>query len=196
VEQLLDHRFLNIEVPYTFTPEAQSVLNGFADEIEAGFPGVPVSLIPHLAWLPELCERVAVILWILRSRDSPVDAAAAAVDDAVVVAKWLGRQHLRNLLSGHPIADGAAGADHADAAAEMLHKIRQKGPLTRRQLYRSYDKARGDWFFPVLESLLDAGKAVYVDGGRLVASDSPFAGSGDSAKSTDSPPQISGDADR
>jgi hypothetical protein len=55
----------------------------------------------------------------------------------------------------------------------MFEKIVSKGPMTRRELWRSFDNPRIWWF--ALEALLTARKMEFAGRQRLCATNSPFA---------------------
>ena len=89
------------------------------------------------------------------------------------MTKWFGAGHLQILKSMVDVprtvtADNAASADKHDPAEVMLRKIRQKAPVTRRRLWRSYDDPKASWFESTLHGLFSAGKIVQTDEGIVV----------------------------
>jgi len=136
-------------------------------------PGVPAGLREHLVWLPELAERIAAILAVLENLPSINPECAAR---AIAVTRWLGRQHLKD-IGLQTSAATAAPADISRAAEVMLEKIRGKGPLSRRELRRSYNNPDPAWFVPTLESLLKHQKIRASGENRLEACDSAANGS-------------------
>jgi hypothetical protein len=59
--------------------------------------------------------------------------------------------------------------DSADRKAAILAKIRLKAPVKYRELWRSFDQPRAEWFGPALQALIDAKKVAYDADRRLVA---------------------------
>jgi hypothetical protein len=129
----------------------------------------------QINWLPCLALRLALVFWLFDPKSRGCEIGPEYVTNAVTVAEWLGSEHLAVVHSfadcgaSRPPADKTATVDIRDPVEVMLRKIRQKAPVSRRQLWRSYDKPRSVWFHATLESLLRAGK-IFQDGdGCLIA---------------------------
>jgi hypothetical protein len=129
----------------------------------------------YITWLPELALRLA-ILFAAIAQQSDDDAPPAAVDSAILITKWLAGAHLQVVRSMADApgtlsvrgTDNAASTDRKDPAEVMLRKIRQKGPIPYRQLWRSYNKPKAAWFQHTLDSLLQDGRVTKTEAGMLL----------------------------
>jgi len=166
VEGLWDFRSCQTGVVYSLSQEAEKRLGDFAASIGEALAALPAHFRPHVVWLPELAWRMALLLWILSFEGETVISEAVAAD-AVELTRWLGMKHLETLLRPAGHTDGAAATDSKDPLKVMLRKIRTKGPLTRRQLRRSFDDQRTEWFDPLLDHLLESGQVRCDEHGKL-----------------------------
>jgi hypothetical protein len=174
VNRLFDRRCLSKEPKlYTLTIGAEEVLfqwsNGFTAKLEA----LPVELARHLVWLPQLTRRLALLMEVMGNPGGETISEAAA-RAAIGVTKALGRAHIGTLLEIIvPAKNGLTDAtDRTDKSAEMLSMVLKKGPISRRELRRSFDDQRIGWFDETLQGLMSLGKVRRGEDGLLVASDS------------------------
>ena len=160
ISSLLNHRCVAEESLFTLSPEADAVFTSFSAQIAADLAEVPRPLHPHIAWLPELAPRLATIFSILGGHEV-VDEVAA---DAVEVVKSLGRQHVTAVAA----SASADAADTTDRKTVLLGKIRDKAPISRRDLRRSFEDQRVRWFDEALDALIEDKKVCYNDSGLLI----------------------------
>lgn len=163
LEVLFDLRCKEKVGIFPLSKEAEAALSEFGGQIESNLEVIPEKCRPHVNWLPELARRVTLLFWILNcGKEVVVDVKTAA--DAIAVVKWIGRQHLRAVAS----AAAAVFTDHTDWMSVMLTKIEAKAPISRRELWRSFDNPRVKWFSPALESLISSGRVRRNDRKELV----------------------------
>ncbi len=163
VGHLFDRRCLNREVAFNLHPDAEAVLADFGKHLAAQHT-VPTGVRPHISWLPELANRLAIIYWVVAGHEEAgIDADMATA--AVEMTKWIGRQHVAAVTSAVP----ADNADSADNKAKLLAKIRAKAPISRRDLRRTFENQKVKWFDAVLDALLEEKKVRYNDEMLLVA---------------------------
>ena len=158
---LFNHRCQHRTEAFELSDEAEGVISQFEREIEACFTIHGNSLARHLIWLPGLARRMAVVFTVFDGGIAVISADAATATVAVV--RWLAAAHLRVLLTFDavtvsPGADTPTTTDNSDPAEVMLRKIRQKAPVTRRKLWKSYNDPKAATFQAVLDGLLMAGK--------------------------------------
>ena len=162
VGHLFDRRCLNRETAFTLHPDAETVLTDF-DKPIAALNYVPDAVRAHVSWLPELAARLATIYCIVAGHPEPViDAETASA--AVEMTKWLGRQHIVTTLA----VVATDSTDSADNQAKLLARIRAKAPITRRDLRRTFENQRVQWFDAALDALLEAKKVRYNHDALLV----------------------------
>lgn len=162
--EIFDVRCLNRETVFTLSAEAEVALATFTRQVAEKLPGVPAALRPHLAWLPDLTARLAVLCWILAARQEVV-VASNFVDEAIRMTRWFGRAHLLAAAAAILPTDTT---DHADKTSVLLAKIRAKAPITRRDLRRCFDNQRVGWFDTALDTLVEEKKVRYDDSACLV----------------------------
>jgi len=155
---------------YSFTSDAEAYLATWEEEYLATLDTVPPEMGRHLVWLPALACRIAMLIRVTREGNGN-EISLEDVRAAVVITKGLASAHLRTLVKFmFPGKTGKTdGVDRADRSAIMLAKIRQEGPLTQRELRRTYNDPNPEWFVPALEKLIDAGLVRYDEKGALVA---------------------------
>ena len=171
VDHLFDVRCTAEEVrTYGFTSGADAYLAAWEEAYLAALDTVPTELAKHLVWLTALAYRVALLNRVTRDGNGN-EIEEEDVRAAVAITKRLGAAHLRML--GRFVSPGKGGptdaTDRTDKSADMLAKIRKKGPISRRGLWRTYDAPRAEWYYPALEKLIDAGLVRYDETGALVA---------------------------
>lgn len=126
----------------------------------------------YLTLLPGLALRLGLVLAALDNQSKGGRVSECQMTTAVLLTKWFAGRHIQALASSDifsvpAVADTIAATDKTDPAAVMLRKIRQKAPVSRRQLWRSYNDPKVSWFNETLKYLLNMGK-VFKDGeGRL-----------------------------
>ena len=157
-----DCRCLNREMALTLHPDAEAVLADFGKHLAAQ-DSVPAAVRAHVSWLPELAARLAAVYWIVAGhQERVIDAETATA--AVEMIRWLGRQHTAVIAAAVAIDS----VDSADNQTKLLAKIRAKAPITRRDLRRTFENQRVQWFDTALDALLDSRKVRYNDEMLLV----------------------------
>lgn len=169
IERLLRFRYRGTEEVFVFSPEAEVAIDAFEGHLqECG--AVLGEIYRHVVWLPDLARRIALLLHLVSNAGGRV-LTAPVVLSAIAVTKWLGRQHLRSFILQPKISEDAAETDLADKVEMMYRKICLKAPIMRRELWRSYDSPKGEWFNLVLETLLYTEKVRYNGLRQLVLED-------------------------
>ena len=163
IGHLFDCRCVGQPKVFTLHPDAEAVLTAFGQRVAGASGTVPEVLRPHVAWLPELAARVALIYWVAAGRDDPIIDAEMATA-AMKMTKWISRQHVATLAAAILVDDAAP----ADNQAKLLAKIRAKAPVSRRDLRRCFDNQRIRWFDAALDTLLEDKKVRYNDDALLV----------------------------
>lgn len=156
VGHLFERRCLGQPTAYTLHGDAEAVLSEFSKHLAGMLNAVPAALRAHVGWLPELAARVTMIYWVVAGHDALV-IDAEMTTAAVEMTKWLGRQHVAAMAVAVP----ADNADLTDNQAKMLAKIRAKAPITRRDLRRTFENQKVQWFDAALDALLEAKKVRY-----------------------------------
>ena len=162
VAHFFEHRCLNKEATFSMHPDAEALVTDF-DKLLAAHDAVPPAVRPYLSWLPELAARVAMIYHVVTGHEEPV-IDAAIVGAALEMTKWIGRQHITAVACAVRIDS----ADLADNQAKLLAKVRARAPITRRDLRRTFENQRVQWFDAALDALLEAKKVHYNDKMLLV----------------------------
>ena len=163
VGHLFDRRCLNRETAFTLDPDAEAVLTDSGKHIAAQ-NSIPDAVRAHVSWLSELAARLATIYWVVAGHQNLVIDAKTAVA-AVEMTKWLGRQHVVATIA----AVATDNTDSADNQAKLLAKIRAKAPITRRDLRRTFENQRVQWFDGALDALLQEKKVRYNDEMLLIS---------------------------
>ena len=153
VRRLLDERF-------GLAPRVYSLSDGAEDALVAAHAaefhglwekhGVP----PHLA--VELCLQIMLVLHVCQERPADVIPDATALS-AIQISRWAleeNYQVIQALRDEDMIESGRA------ASMAMLEKIRRKGPVSRRDLFRSYDRQKRSPLVTILEELIGSGMVV------------------------------------
>lgn len=154
---------------FSLNTEAAAVIGEFERQI-AGLE-VPCGA-RHLAFLPELAVRFAVLLEVCKeAKGKELLITEESATAAVRLTRWLAQEHLE-LLRNHlpaimPYADSTACADASSPEEVMQRKIERRGALTSRELWRSYNKPRAQWFHATLNSLIQSGKVILTPDQRL-----------------------------
>ncbi len=164
IEILFNFRCHQQTEEFKSSDEAEVVFSQFERDIEAFIKVNRNSLARHLTWLPALARRVAVICTVF-SEGAPSTISSDAASAAVLVVRWLAADHLRVLLTleAAPVSPGTDRStltDNHDPSEVMLRKIRQKAPVSRRTLWRSYDNPNAVTFQSALDGLIRAGHVV------------------------------------
>ena len=150
---------------FSLNVEAAAVLGEFERQIAGLDPEGPCGIARHLAFLPELAVRFAVLLEVckeVKGNEQVITEESATA--AVRLTRWLAQEHLE-VLRNHlpaikPYADNTACADKSSPEEVMQRKIERRGTLTTRELWRSYNKPRAQWFHDTLNSLIQSGKVI------------------------------------
>ena len=156
LKRFFEHRCLARRTPYTTKPEAEDVLNQFADDFATGLESAPCNLRPYLAWLPELAPKLALLNWILRG-NSGMEIDETTATEAVELVKWMGRQHAQT-ISPAVTPDPAA---NTDKKSRLLSKIHEKAPISRRELRRCFHDQQVRWFDEALDAIIEGKLARY-----------------------------------
>ena len=154
VKRLLEDRFGLAPRVYSMSDGAEGALvaaqaaefHGLWEE-----HGVP----SHLAI--EMCMRFMLVLHVCQDRPADVIPDATALG-AIQISHWVleeNYQIIQALRDEGVIEKGRAGR------TVMLEKIRRKGPVSRRDLFRSYDCQKRSPLVAILEELI--GSAVVVE---------------------------------
>jgi hypothetical protein len=124
-------------------------------------------------WLPELTVRLALLLCVLRSfteKEPPeiwtVDAEA--LERACVITRWLAHEHLETLhglLKAESVGvcpendtfDGIDTIDDQAVEAAIVARLRDKGPMSYRELMRSFHKMTRATLERIVSSMIRAG---------------------------------------
>jgi len=143
--RLID-RLLNFSLQpsriYGLTAEAKSLLFGFANE-------TPTTDAPRLQ--PEQASRIALILHLCQNEPGPI-ADRATMLEAMALTRCFA-SHRRGIVPEPIIQEVASEA----AAQVMLDKVRARGRLRPRELFRLYWNQRKTIHQPILDRLLKTG---------------------------------------
>jgi hypothetical protein len=160
VDRVLANRFQQEPRLYSISPAAEDVLNAaHSHEFlqlwkKHEFPS-------HVS--SELCSRFMLILHVCQDNAEKFIPEAAALS-AVKIVCWLVAENHRVLSELKN--EGLVEKRRADRA-RMLQKIREKGPLLKRELFRLFDIQTEAVHGPVLADLIRSGDVVKGTDGRL-----------------------------
>ena len=192
IGKMLDVRILKERRVLRLSPAAAEEQFSYVECFRRRITGLATEHQKHLAYLPDLACRIALLFSIFRTEsieEVPLETLVAAT----VLAEWFGMAHgtaLSSIRLGErklTRPDSAAPPDKLPASEVMLAKITSKAPVTRRQLWDSYNKPTKESFQPVLDALLTSGKVCWLDEKRLVHAD--WDGKGGSAGGLPSTPK-------
>lgn len=170
IDDLFDIRCAQKEdAVYSFATAADQHLATWEEAFLAALDTVQSELARHLVWLPQLACRIALLFRITREAEG-MEISTEDVQAAIAITEALGAAHLRTLTRFvWREKEGSTDAiDRTDKSAVMLAKIRKRGPISRRGLWRSYDDPRAEWFVPILAKLIHTGLVRHDEKGCLV----------------------------
>ena len=148
------------------SPGASIYLRDFYNFIVELLPGAPPELHAWLMVWPGLACRICAAIQLLQ--ESPhVPANRALAEAAVALARWYGGRHLAAWLFARQQPAQEIGCEVEVSA--VLARIRFRGPLTRRDLCRTFKRQRAALYEPAIEQLLAGGQVVEDELGRLLA---------------------------
>ncbi len=157
--ELIFERRCRIQSPVVFTVSegAEAVLHQFCEQVEQRRRDIPTEYHAHWVWLPDLARRLALLFSLLGTdQETSVDVNSA--ESAAALTWWLARQHLCSVIGNPGKIDATARIDRTDKTAVMYAKIAARGPISRRDLRRSFDNPRAEWFTPALDALISSGR--------------------------------------
>ena len=152
------------EDPIIKVPEAASLrLLAMHNDVVDLLPHAPPAIHSQLLALPDLAWRLCAASHFTQScLGTPITENTAYF--ATVMAKWFGGR----VISAWVQAQQRAAITDAETTIDlMLARIRFRGPLTRRELYRTYRDQRVGLHEPLIERLLADAKIVAGEDGRL-----------------------------
>jgi len=166
--------------------EALPLLTALDREISAAAMALPDPLGRMLMWLPELALPLALVLTLAKGvtasssetdKSSGLTIPLESVQGAIAIVRWLARRQHETLLwiaKGEPAKESVTGENDGtdkmdvEAVMEAIHGIlERRGPLTKRELLRSFHKLDAGTRDKALQKLLDAGKIKENESGRL-----------------------------
>ena len=165
IDRLFELRINAKEAVY-YTVEAPA-LTEFEAGITKNLETVPECFQKHVGWLSSLPSRLALVIHVMEGGGDKIPSCT--VDRAVGLAQWFGANHLKTMVSALPVRISFDTTARPDAEAIMLGKITKKGPITRRGLWRSYNKPRSETFDNTLDALLAHGKVTWNENNELAA---------------------------
>ena len=152
--------------PLTLTKEAQTILFNFQNELmilASTVRGHAVHLI--LSW-PPLAVRIAQGIHFTEN------IAGIIKPDSMQAAVRLTRHHGARQLAAWLETQEEKKEAKEDVEVELLlMRIKVKGPLTQRQLYRTYNDQRKALHEPAILRLLSEGRIVQDEQGRLLTAE-------------------------
>lgn len=163
IDRLFEHRIMAKETIYTVDSPA---LTEFEANIAKKLDTVPECFQKHVVWLIGLPPRLALVIHLIEGGGATIPSSA--VDRAVGLVNWFGANHLRAMVSVLPVRASTDAAAGADSEGIMLAKITKKGPVTRRALWRSFNKPKAETFDNTLDALLAHGKVTWNDRKELI----------------------------
>jgi hypothetical protein len=125
----------------------------FHSQFSAALARTPAAMQDHLRWLPDLVLRLYILVVVSSSMDNHASAGSNspqpdlkrnAMLKAVRLTRWLCQEHYglvrAHLEMGDTDSPGLAtdSTDKVDLAENILIKLRGNGPLTPRELQRSF----------------------------------------------------------
>ncbi len=152
-----------VSIPLGIDDDAAVSLFKFHNQlVDEGLAALPLAqFVPAFA---QLSWRIAFALWLTGTdRNRPLSQAIA--ESAVAITKWYLSQ--RPLLVGHDQSTSCVYGQTDDGV--LLTRIRHKGPIKRRELYRTFDQQSRDVHEPGILRLLAAGLICEDAAGRLIA---------------------------
>ena len=172
---------LQDSVVWSFLPEADAVAAAFCREIGAVPPELAPLNIHHFSWLHELVIRLGMLLTILDTLGQTTPTfefviGAEKMEHASVLARWLAREHLdclkwlQNRAPDDRHSDDLDGIDNIDIdqlKAAILERLASKGPLSRRELSRSFHEMPARARDCAISGLKKAGLVVEMADGRI-----------------------------
>jgi len=129
-------------------------------------PTAPPALQPLLQALPSIAFRLCAASFCLQTEPDIENTAKSAAE----MARWFGGKMINSWVNARR---QTVIVDTESAAEVMLARIQAKGPLTKRQLYRSYHDQSPGIHNPVIEQLLAESKITTDEKGRLMLNE-PF----------------------
>lgn len=164
IERFVALRDSGVRRQLTLSPAAAAALSAYVKEVGK-------HLSEQQRWRRKsaiLAAKISIILHVWKGTDSD-ELTEKTMRTAIELSQWLAQESAATAC-----AYAAAEQDRVvrRAAAVMLeklhHGIKKLGrPVTRRELYQKYNDESRALHDPVLEFLLRAGQARWVDGGRL-----------------------------
>jgi hypothetical protein len=173
IDSLFDRRCVADEHVYALASDAQKPFQEFELHLRRNLHLAPPEFRSHLAWLPGLAPRLSLLFHLLEG-GTELEIPSTITARATTIARWLGGRHLQALVSALPVrpqpypTDGTAITADTDAAAVMFGKIAAKAPISRRQLWRAYNRPRAESFNQTLDALIGAGKVQWNQDAKLV----------------------------
>jgi hypothetical protein len=152
--------------------EAEILMQEFSREVDEVCQKMSRSLARQCVWLPDLARRVAALFSVFQEKpEHIVDGDIAYAGIATV--KWLAAGHVDVVMAFEEVslthtADNVAPTDKSSPDKVMLRKIKQKAPVSRRQLWRSYDNPRATVFQATLDRLIRDGRVACNEKNLLV----------------------------
>jgi hypothetical protein len=145
--------------------DAHALIRQFHNDMTDLLAATPAELHEWLMVLPGLASRLSASLQLLQ--ESPAaPATAATARTAIALAKWYGGKQLAAWLSTR--GDRSEEKFHLQIEA-VLMRIRLRGPISRRDLLRTFKIQVAAVHEPVLHALLAEGRVIEDEHGRLLA---------------------------
>ena len=143
---------LRDSVVWSLSPEADAVAAAFCREIGSASAELAPMNFHHFSWLHELVIRLGMLLTVLDTLDqTPLNddsvIGAEQMERACVLGRWLAREHmdclkwLRHSMPLDAHSDDLDGIDNIDIdqlKTAILERLASKGPISRRELSRSF----------------------------------------------------------
>ena len=149
--------------PYFLTMEARIALFKFHNKALSWASRLPDPAGRMVMAWPHLAVRIALGVHFTNNTGSAIEAAS--VEAGVELARHFGSRQLVAWSKMQAKGQGDTGEGEVEL---LLMRIKIKGPLTRRQLYRTYDDQRKAVHDPAILRLLTDGRIVEDEQGRLL----------------------------
>ncbi len=149
--------------PYFLTMEARIALFKFHNKALSWASRLPDPAGRMVMAWPHLAVRIALGVHFTNNTGSAIEAAS--VEAGVELARHFGSRQLVAWSKMQAKGQGDTGEGEVEL---LLMRIKIKGPLTRRQLYRTYDDQRKAVHDPAILRLLTDGRIVEDQQGRLL----------------------------
>lgn len=183
---LMRMRYQN-SIIHRMEPDVKAEAEKFFVEFRAALETVPSTSVPFLEWIPEMLLRLFVLFNVCSERDPSKGGAqvgpGAAMRASVLTTRWLAQEQYsvlqgisnmgcpgRTSSTGIPFdtADTTDTTDIHGLEQRVLARMSGSGPMTPRELQRSFHDLSAKLRDQIIQSLKSTNKILVRSDGRLI----------------------------